>query len=74
MAPGCFAWFEATTGIGGQIRDFIACFYADNGLVGARDADWWVPVTQIGSNTPLEYSSAILRAWDWSVTLARQRQ
>jgi hypothetical protein len=31
---------EATTGIGGRIRDFIACFYADDGLVGARDADW----------------------------------
>jgi hypothetical protein len=31
---------DATPGIGGQIRDFIACFYADDGLVGARDADW----------------------------------
>jgi len=31
---------EATTGIGGRIRDFIACFYADDGMVGARDADW----------------------------------
>jgi Reverse transcriptase (RNA-dependent DNA polymerase) len=31
---------EATTGLGGRIRDFIACFYADDGMVGARDADW----------------------------------